>query len=67
MTSADWLASLTLIETVGAASNFSLETELIFRKRRNMYVVEVCRTVREPNCLRTFRKKLEFAKFELFS
>jgi hypothetical protein len=29
--------------------------------------VEVCRTVREPNCSRTFRKKLEFVKFKHFS
>jgi hypothetical protein len=29
--------------------------------------LEVCRTVREPNCSRTFRKKLEFVKFEHFS
>jgi hypothetical protein len=29
--------------------------------------IEVCQTVREPNCSRTFWKKLEFAKFKLFS
>jgi hypothetical protein len=29
-------------------------------------VEEVCRTVREPNCSRTFRKELEFAKFDFF-
>jgi hypothetical protein len=31
------------------------------------FPLEVCRTVREPNCSRTFRKKLEFVKFEHFS